>query len=116
MSVQITAKQLLYSGLANYFQSVVAGVGKRVGEQICRLNVCTAQLKKSQDKLKTNTGTQFLTEANRLVTECKKENDFIYHEIIPDPKSLEPIEKVGSARLAKSTQVPVRFCTDFVDM
>jgi len=112
----VTAKQLLYSGLAHYFQSIVAGVAKRVGEQICRLNVCIELLRKAQDKLKTNTGSQFLVEANRVVIECKKENDFIYHEVIPDPKSLEPVEKVSSARLAKPTPIPEKFSADFRDI
>lgn len=36
--------------------------------------------------------------ASRNLTEAKKDNDFIYHERIPDIKSLDP---VGKAQLAK---------------
>lgn len=41
-----------------------------------------------------------LNKVTRNLTEAKKDNDFIYHERIPDIKSLEP---VGKAALAKVT-------------
>lgn len=42
------------------------------------------------------------TRAERNLVEAKKDNDFIYHERIPDVKSLEPI---GKAQPAKVLQV-----------
>lgn len=41
----------------------------------------------------------FLNKANRNLTEAKKDNDFIYHERIPDVKSLEPVGKVALAKI-----------------
>lgn len=41
---------------------------------------------------------EIMNKAQRNLTEVKKDNDFIYHERIPDIKSLEPI---GKAQLAK---------------
>lgn len=43
-------------------------------------------------------------------TEAKKDNDFIYHERIPDVKNLEPISK---AVLAKPTPLPTKFSSKF---
>jgi len=81
-----------------------------VGEQIGRLNLCIDQLKQAQ----TRSGIQNLfadysNKATRALTEAKKDNDFIYHERVPD--SMAPIEKVASARLAKPTVVPTKFHT-----
>lgn len=38
------------------------------------------------------------------MTEVKKDNDFIYHERIPDIKSLEPIGKANVAKLLTMSQ------------
>lgn len=35
----------------------------------------------------------------RNLTEAKKDNDFIYHERIPDIKSLEPVGKISLAKI-----------------
>lgn len=43
----------------------------------------------------------FFNKATRNLAEARKDNDFIYHERIPDIKSLEP---VGKAALAKAIQ------------
>ena len=41
----------------------------------------------------------------RALTEAKKDNDFIYHERIPDEKNLAPIAK---AAVAKITPLPAK--------
>lgn len=46
--------------------------------------------------------TELMDRAERNLAEAVKDNDFIYHERIPDIKSLEPI---GKAQLAKVTPV-----------
>lgn len=43
-----------------------------------------------------------MSRAERNLAEARKDNDFIYHERIPDYKSLNPI---GKAQLAKTLQV-----------
>ena len=44
-----------------------------------------------------------LTKAQRNLAEAKKDNDFIYHERIPDVKSLDPIGKAQPAKLLPVT-------------
>jgi len=52
----------------------------------------------------------YANKAQRNLNEAKKDNDFIYHEKIPDVKSLLP---VGKAVLAKSSPVPERLSQNF---
>lgn len=44
------------------------------------------------------------------LNEAKKDNDFIYHERIPDVKNLEPIPK---ALIAKPTPLPSKLLDNF---
>uniref|UniRef100_A0A493TQR6 BRO1 domain-containing protein n=1 Tax=Anas platyrhynchos platyrhynchos TaxID=8840 RepID=A0A493TQR6_ANAPP len=50
---------------------------------------------------------------NRALTAAKKDNDFIYHDRVPDLKDLEPI---GKASLVKSTPVVVPLSQKFTDL
>jgi hypothetical protein len=52
----------------------------------------------------------YANKAQRNLNEAKKDNDFIYHEKIPDVKSLL---SVGKAMLAKSLPVPERLSQNF---
>lgn len=51
-----------------------------------------------------------IAKAERHLKEALKDNDFIYHERIPDAKSLTP---VGRAPLAKAQPVPPRLSSNF---
>jgi len=53
---------------------------------------------------------ELLNKAIQELNEAKKDNDFIYHERIPDVKHLELISKVV---IAKPTPVPSRFSSKF---
>lgn len=48
---------------------------------------------------KPNLFEDYATKAQRNFNETKKDNDFIYHERIPDVKSLEAIAKASVAKL-----------------
>lgn len=47
----------------------------------------------------------YANKAQRNLTEVKKDNDFIYHERIPDIKSLEPVGKANVAKLLSMPEV-----------
>jgi len=103
--------------LAQFFQSRVCSANKNIGEEIARLNYAVDLFKKAQEK----TGnyslfSYYVTEGNRLAAAAKKDNDFIYHEIIPKEANLATIEKAASARLAKPTPVPSQLSTSFKDL
>uniref|UniRef100_A0A2P2HW37 Programmed cell death 6-interacting protein-like n=1 Tax=Hirondellea gigas TaxID=1518452 RepID=A0A2P2HW37_9CRUS len=111
---RVPAKQLAFSGLAQFYQSRVCNEQKSVGEEISRLRQAL-ELFKSAETRSGNTG-QVVDQINRaqnLLTEAIKDNDFIYHERVPDVKNLNPI---GKAAIAKPLPVPERFTAGFSDV
>ncbi len=90
---------------------------KQVGEQIARLNYCLELLKQAQQRSGVpNYFDDYVKKTNRLLAEAKKDNDFIYHERVPESNTLMPIDKVASARLAKPTPVAERMSSNFKDL
>jgi len=88
-----------------------------VGEQITRLNQSIDILKQAQTRAgNPNFFADYVNKATRLVAQAKKDNDFIYHERVPEPSALSPIDKVASARLAKQTPLPEKLSTHFRDL
>lgn len=59
---------------------------------------------------KPNLFQEYANRAQRNLTEAKKDNDFIYHERIPDVKSLEPVKR---ANVAKLLPLPEIFSLNF---
>ncbi len=113
----MAGKQLAYGALAQFFESKTCGVKKRIGEQIARLSLCLEFLKKAQDKSGNPSFFSFyVTEANRMLVEVKKDNDFIYHEAIPKAQNLPAIPVVSSARLAKPTTISNQLSPSFKDL
>lgn len=55
----------------------------------------------------------YLNKVQRALAQAKKDNDFIYHERVPDPKCLNP---VGKALLAKPLPIPDKLSADFRGM
>lgn len=53
---------------------------------------------------------EFSDKISRALTAAKKDNDFIYHDRVPDLKDLDPI---GKATLVKSTPVNVPISQKF---
>lgn len=62
---------------------------------------------------KTQFFADYATKIERNLTEAKKDNDFIYHERIPDAKNLPPL---GKALLAKQLPMPEKFSSNFKDL
>lgn len=52
----------------------------------------------------------YANKAQRNLMEAKKDNDFIYHERIPDIKN---VEAIGKASVAKLLPLPETFSSDF---
>lgn len=59
---------------------------------------------------KPNLFQDYANKAQRNLTEVKKDNDFIYHERIPDIKNVEPI---GRATVAKLLPIPETYSSNF---
>ncbi|XP_033337052.1 programmed cell death 6-interacting protein-like protein AliX [Megalopta genalis] len=110
----IAGKQAGYRAMSEFYQSLVCKNNKTIGEEIARLEHAVELFKAAQQR--SNKPALFQDYANRAqrnLTEVKKDNDFIYHERIPDVKSLEP---VGKAHVAKLLAMPDVFSTNFKDL
>lgn len=95
----VAAKQMAFRGLAHYYQSLVCRANKAVGEEISRLQFAVDQLKGAQSRIAQPGYLQEqVTKASRNLAEASKDNDFIYHERIPDVKQLEPIARAPIAK------------------
>ncbi|GAB1608342.1 programmed cell death 6-interacting protein-like isoform X6 [Argonauta hians] len=107
-------KQAAFHALAEYHQSICAQKKKSYGEEIARLLHADELMKASQTR---GSGSFcFRTEHNKIVRALElavKDNDFIYHEKIPDCKSLSVI---GKAPVAKPTPLPSTMSSKFVDL
>lgn len=83
------------------YQSLVCRSNKAVGEEIARLQNSVELFKAAQSRSgKPNLFEEYAARAQRNLVESKKDNDFIYNEMIPDVKSLN---SPGKALLAKPT-------------
>lgn len=94
----VQAKQMAFRGLAQYYQSLVCRANKAVGEEIARLQFAVDQLKGAQSRLSPSYLQEQASKAARNLQEAMKDNDFIYHERIPDLKQLELISKAAIAK------------------
>ncbi|XP_076239592.1 programmed cell death 6-interacting protein-like protein AliX isoform X2 [Calliopsis andreniformis] len=110
----IAGKQAGYRAMAEFYQSLVCKNNKLIGEEIARLEHAVELFKAAQQRSnKPNLFQEYANRAQRNLTEVKKDNDFIYHERIPDVKSLEPI---GKAPVAKLLPPPGTFSSNFKDL
>ncbi|KAK3913615.1 Programmed cell death 6-interacting protein [Frankliniella fusca] len=110
----VAGKQASFHGLAEYFQGLVAHEDKAIGEEISRLEKAVELLKAGQQRSGRPTLFEELTnKATRALNDAKKDNDFIYHERIPDYKNLTPVSK---AAIAKALPLPKQFSQNFKDL
>ncbi|GLG92649.1 Programmed cell death 6-interacting protein [Gryllus bimaculatus] len=110
----VAGKQAGYRALTHYYQSLVCKANKEVGEEIARLEHSLELFKAAQQRSgKPTCFQEYATKAQRNLNEAKKDNDFIYHERIPDVKSLSAVPK---AQLAKALPLPEHFSQNFKDL
>merc|ERR1719400_2904823 len=105
----VSGKQALYNGLSQFHQSKVCNANKSVGEEIARLQYAQQLFTACQQRggRPSLGGCQdWAKRAERALTDAKKDNDFIYHERIPEVKALTSI---GRAAVVKPTAVPDTF-------
>ena len=102
----VPGKQAL---LSQFHHAKVCNSAKNIGEEISRLQYCLELFQACQ----TRSGmaglegcTDWVKRANRAFTHAKKDNDFIYHERIPDVKQLTAI---GRAAMVKPIVLPDKF-------
>ncbi|CAH1131348.1 unnamed protein product [Ceutorhynchus assimilis] len=109
----IGGKQAAFSAVAELHQALVCKEKKAIGEEITRLRVAIEKFKAAQSRSGKSLFSDLLNKAERNLAEVEKDNDFIYHERVPDYKSLELI---GKAPLAKILPVQERMSQGFKDL
>ncbi|XP_045393189.1 programmed cell death 6-interacting protein isoform X1 [Lemur catta] len=110
----LAAKHCIMQANAEYHQSILAKQQKKFGEEIARLQHAAELIKTVASRYDEYVNVKdFSDKISRALTAAKKDNDFIYHDRVPDLKDLEPI---GKATLVKSTPVNVPISQKFVDL
>lgn len=70
-------------------------------------------IKNGQQQSAKNLYQDYLIKATRALAEAEKDNNFIYHEAVPDAKNLSAIAK---APVAKPTPLPSRLSSNYQGM
>ncbi|XP_044140527.1 programmed cell death 6-interacting protein [Bufo gargarizans] len=110
----LAAKHSIMQAHAQYHQSVLAKQQKKFGEEIGRLQHAADLVKTVASRYDEYVNVKDLSDkVSRALTAAKKDNDFIYHDRVPDLKDLEP---VGKAALVKSTPISVPLSQKYTDL
>lgn len=110
----VAGKQAAFHGLTQLYQSYICRASKKVGEEISRLQDAVELFKAAQTRSGNATlFNEFEIKAKRNLAESKKDNDFIYNEIIPDVKSLS---SPGKAPIAKAIPITSPMSSNFKDL
>ncbi|XP_029299184.1 programmed cell death 6-interacting protein isoform X2 [Cottoperca gobio] len=110
----LAAKHCIMQANAELHQSILAKQKKRFGEEIARLQHAAELVKTVASRYDEYVSVKDLTEKiNRALTAAKKDNDFIYHDRVPEVKDLEHI---GKAALVKATAITPPLSQKFTDL
>ncbi|XP_037549272.1 programmed cell death 6-interacting protein isoform X2 [Nematolebias whitei] len=110
----LAAKHCIMQANAELHQSILAKQKKRFGEEIARLQHAAELVKTVASRYDEYVSVKDLTDKiNRALTAAKKDNDFIYHDRVPEVKDLEHI---GKAALVKSSTITPPLSQKFTDL
>ncbi|XP_051879087.1 programmed cell death 6-interacting protein isoform X2 [Pristis pectinata] len=110
----LAAKHCMMQANAEFHQSILAKQQKKFGEEIARLQHGSDLVKTVASRYDEYINVKDLSDKiSRALTAAKKDNDFIYHDRVPDVKDLEAI---GKATLVKSIPVNVPMSQKFTDL
>ena len=104
----ISGKQAIYSGLTQFYQSRLCNAEKKFGEEIVRLEYAKMLFSAGFKRANFNLCKcqDWLKKTEKALADSKKDNDKIYHDPVPDVKSLTAVSK---ADVAKATPLPDKF-------
>uniref|UniRef100_A0A8C5EEH4 Programmed cell death 6-interacting protein n=1 Tax=Gouania willdenowi TaxID=441366 RepID=A0A8C5EEH4_GOUWI len=110
----LAAKHCIMQANAEMHQSMLAKQKKRFGEEIARLQHAAELVKTVASRYDEYVSVKDMTDKiNRALTAAKKDNDFIYHDRVPEVKDLEHI---GKAALVKATSITPPLSQKFADL
>ncbi|KAH7731130.1 alix-SF [Aphelenchoides avenae] len=100
----VAGKSLAYNALAQFQQAEACGESKDIGEQLSRLKEADKLMEQSKTYVPSGTFGTEQALIKKSLAQATKDNDFLYHERVPDFKTLPLLPK---AALAKP--LPVNF-------
>uniref|UniRef100_A0A3Q4BVP0 Programmed cell death 6-interacting protein n=1 Tax=Mola mola TaxID=94237 RepID=A0A3Q4BVP0_MOLML len=110
----LAAKHCIMQANAELHQSALAKQKKRFGEEIARLQHAAELVKTVASRYDEYVSVKDLNDKiNRALAAAKKDNDFIYHDRVPEIKDLEHI---GKAALVKATTITPPLSQKFADL
>ncbi|XP_068188862.1 programmed cell death 6-interacting protein isoform X2 [Antennarius striatus] len=110
----LAAKHCIMQANAELHQSAVAQKKKCYGEEIARLQHSAELVKKVASHYDEYVSVKDLSDKiNRLLAAAKKDNDFIYHDRVPEIKDLDHI---GKAAVVKATTMKNPLSQKFTDL
>uniref|UniRef100_A0A8C1F375 Programmed cell death 6 interacting protein n=1 Tax=Cyprinus carpio carpio TaxID=630221 RepID=A0A8C1F375_CYPCA len=110
----LAAKHCMMQATAELHQSALANQKKKFGEEIARLQHATELVKTVASRYDEYVNMKDLSDKiSRSLTAAKKDNDFIYHDRVPEVKDLEHI---GKASLVKTTGIQTPLSQKFTDL
>uniref|UniRef100_A0A674BNF0 Programmed cell death 6 interacting protein n=1 Tax=Salmo trutta TaxID=8032 RepID=A0A674BNF0_SALTR len=110
----LAAKHCIMQANAELHQSILAKQKKHFGEEIARLQHATELVKTVASRYDEYVSVKDLSDKiSRALTAAKKDNDFIYHDRVPEVKDLEHI---GKAALVKATAITPPLSAKFTDL
>ncbi|KAL7069577.1 hypothetical protein ACQ4LE_011039 [Meloidogyne hapla] len=92
----ITGKGMAFGALAQFYAAEYAKENQSFGEQISRLKEASRLIEQSNSYY--NGFSEEMVLIKKSLESAVKDNDFIYHEKIPDFKSLPPLQKICLAK------------------
>ncbi|XP_041773972.1 programmed cell death 6-interacting protein [Anopheles merus] len=111
---QVAGRQAAMHALTMLYHSKVSKANKAFGEEISRLQKAVELFKTAQSRSSNPTLFQeYANRAQKSLAEAKKDNDFIYNEIIPDVNNLP---SPGKAQLAKVLPLAPPLSEEFHDL
>ncbi|XP_077286277.1 programmed cell death 6-interacting protein-like protein AliX [Arctopsyche grandis] len=94
----VSTKQIACEAVAFFYYSLHFKSQMSVGQEISSLQHCIELFKSAQTtRGKLSIFQEQFTKAQRNLNEVKKDNDLIYHDIVPDVEKLEPLGKIALA-------------------
>ncbi|XP_064193749.1 programmed cell death 6-interacting protein-like [Anguilla rostrata] len=110
----LAAKHCIMQVYAEYHQSTLAKQQQKFGEEIARLQYATSLMKTVTSRYNEYVNVKELSDKiARALTAAKKDNDFIYHDRVPESKDLD---RIGKASLVKPTAIQVPMSQKFTDL
>ncbi|KRZ98118.1 Apoptosis-linked interacting protein [Trichinella sp. T8] len=95
----MSGKCFTFQALAQYYQSLLAKEAKEIGEELARLQYADELMVMAQEKLGPYANLLQTDLIHKAYLAAKKDNDFIYHERIPNIKAVPPIGKLAIAKI-----------------